>query len=79
MADKEKKKSKKWIQKADIKKGALHRALHVPQGEKIPEDKLEAAEHSENPKIRKEASLAETLKGFHKRRKDMHKRMYGDK
>lgn len=52
----------KWIKGATKNKGALHRALGVPEGEKIPEKKLSKAEHSENPRIRKEASLAKTLK-----------------
>ena len=57
----------KWIQGAVKKRpGALHRALHVPEGEKIPAKKLAKASHSENPRLRKEASLAKTLKGFHK-------------
>jgi hypothetical protein len=56
----------KWIQGAVSKRpGALHRALHVPEGEKIPEKKLAKAEHSSNPRVKKEANLAETLKGFH--------------
>ncbi len=63
MADLEK---KKWIQKTGMKKGALHRALKVPEGEKIPEKKLIKAEHSKSPKARKEADLAKTLKGFKK-------------
>lgn len=25
-----------WIQEAEPKKGALHRQLHIPEGEKIP-------------------------------------------
>ena len=55
----------KWIAGATKKnKGALHRALGVPQGEKIPAKKLAAAGHSDNPRIRKEAALAKTLKGF---------------
>jgi len=29
----------------DVKKGALHRMLHVPEGEKIPESKLEGHHH----------------------------------
>lgn len=58
-------KKKKWIKKATEDKGALHRNLGVKEGEKIPEGKLKNAEHSENPKIRKEAALAETLKGMH--------------
>ena len=57
---------KKWIQKAinPENKGSLHRALGVPLDKKIPEKKLEKAEHSRNSTIRKEADLAKTLKGF---------------
>lgn len=55
-----------WIAGATKNKGALHKALGVPQGEKIPEKKLEKAEHSDNPTMRKRAALAETLKGFKK-------------
>ncbi len=36
-------------------------------GKKIPTGKLEAAEKSSNPRTRKQAKLAETLKGFRKR------------
>ena len=53
-----------FIQKALSKKGSkgkLHRHLHVPEGEKIPAKKLEKAEHSENPTLRREANLAKTL------------------
>lgn len=56
---------KNFIQGMHMKKGALHRSLHVPEGKKIPEAKLEMAEHSKNPKLRKRAQLAETLKSFH--------------
>ncbi len=56
-----------WIAGATKNKGALHRALKVPEGEKIPEKKLEKAEHSSNPTMRKRAQLAETLKGMHKK------------
>jgi hypothetical protein len=70
-------KKRKWIQKAGIEKGALHRKLGVSGGEKIPEAKLEKAEHSSNPETRKQAALAETLKGFHHKKKPMHKKMYG--
>lgn len=55
----------KFIQKMHMKKGALHKELHVPEGKKIPESKLEKAEHSKNPKLRKRAVLAETLKHMH--------------
>jgi hypothetical protein len=47
-------------------RGALHRALGVPEGEKIPAKKMASAKRSKSPKIRKEAALAKTLKGFHK-------------
>lgn len=59
--------TKKWIQDAIKKPGALHKELHVPAGKKIPESKLKAAEHSKNPTERKRANLAETLKGFKKK------------
>lgn len=56
---------KKWIKKATQNKGALHRHLGVPEGEKIPEAKLKSAANSSNSTIRKEANLAMTLKGMH--------------
>lgn len=59
-------KAEKWIQGAIKKPGALHKALGVPKGEKIPEKKLEKAEHSSNPKLAKRARLAETLKRFNR-------------
>ena len=52
-----------------VHKGALHRKLGVPEGEKIPEQKLKAAEHSSDPTERKEANLAETMKGWHHKKK----------
>ena len=58
--------AKKWIAGAIKHPGALHKELGVPKGKKIPEKKLEAAAHSRNPKERKRAQLAETLKGFRK-------------
>lgn len=58
-----------WIAGATKNKGALHKALHVPEGEKIPEKKLEKAERSKNPKMRKRAQLAETLKDLPHRAK----------
>ena len=56
----------KWIQKAvnPSTKGALHRALGVPEDKKIPEKKLEKAEHSKDPLTKKRAVFAETLKMF---------------
>ena len=58
--------SEKWIQNAIKKKGSLRKSLHVKKGEKIPEGKLEKAEHSKSPKTRKRAVLAETLKKLRK-------------
>lgn len=59
---------KNFIANAIKHPGALHKALKVPKNEKIPEAKLEKAEHSKNPTLRKRAVLAETLKGFSKKR-----------
>lgn len=53
-----------WIQKAVKRPGALHRALGVAEGKKIPASKLAEASRSENPRVRREAALAKTLKGF---------------
>jgi hypothetical protein len=44
-----------------IHKGGLHKSLGVPEGEKIPAKKVEAATHSDNPQIRKQANLAQTF------------------
>lgn len=57
---------KKWISGAIKHKGALHKALGVPEGKKIPAKKLEKAEHSKNPLTRKRAVLAKTLSKLHK-------------
>lgn len=57
---------KKWIQEAVKKPGALRKELHVKKGEKIPEKKLEKAEHSSNSKLAKRANLAKTLRGLRK-------------
>ena len=56
-----------WIKEAVGKNpGALHRSLGVPEGKKIPAKKLDKATHSDNPRVRRQANLAKTLKGFHK-------------
>lgn len=44
------------------RKGALHRALHIPEGERIPASRLSEAKHSRNSKIRKMANMAERYK-----------------
>lgn len=41
-----------------IHKGALHRALGVPEGEKIPASKMASARNSNNPHVRHMASSA---------------------
>lgn len=56
---------KKWIQGAIKHKGALHKDLGVPEGEKIPADKLAKAA-KKGGKVGQRARLAETLKGFHR-------------
>jgi hypothetical protein len=49
-----------WIKNAIKTPGALHRALHVPQGQKIPAGKVAAA--AKRPgKVGQEARLAQTL------------------
>jgi hypothetical protein len=58
------KESNKWIAGAIKSPGALHKTLRVPEGKKIPEKKLEKAEHSKNPLTKKRAILAETLRSF---------------
>ena len=49
-----------------LKKNALRKELHIKDGEKIPEKKLEKAEHSDNPKERRRAELAETMRHWKK-------------
>lgn len=49
-----------------LHKGGLHRALHVPEGEKIPAAKLAAARHSTNPHVQHMANFAHTMGGFSK-------------
>ncbi len=58
--------AEKFIAKAIKHPGALHKELHVKKGEKIPAAKLEKAAHSKNPKERKQANLAKTLRSFNK-------------
>jgi hypothetical protein len=57
---------KKWIQGAIKNRDSLRNTLGVKKGEKIPEYKLKKAEHSKNPKRKKRAVLAETLKKMNK-------------
>ncbi len=52
---------KNWIAGAIKHPGALHRALGVPEGQKISGKKLTKAAHSKSPAVRKEVALAKTL------------------
>jgi len=56
-----------WIAGAIKKPGALKKSLGVKKGQKIPTAKLKKAEKSKNPKTRKRAVLAETLKKMNKK------------
>lgn len=49
-----------------LRKGGLHRALGVPEGETIPADKVEAATGSKNPHVRKMAVLAQAMAKWHR-------------
>lgn len=55
---------KHWISGAVKRPGALRSALHVPAGKNIPASKLAEAARSKNPRIRKQATLAETFKNM---------------
>jgi hypothetical protein len=57
---------KKWVQGAIKRPGALHKALGVPQGKKIPDDKLNAAAKKKG-RVGQEARLAKTLKGMNRK------------
>lgn len=73
---------KKWIAGAVAEgKGKLHEHLHVKEGEKIPEEKINEAVHSKDKTIRKEAQLAKTLKKFHPaaKKKSGTQALYGTK
>lgn len=54
---------KNFIQKAIKKPGQLHRDLGVPQSQKIPAAKVEAAAKKPG-KVGQRARFAETLKGL---------------
>jgi hypothetical protein len=59
---------KKWVKKSEFKpggeKGKLHRELGIPEGEKIPASRLEAAAHSRDGEVRRDAIRAQTMKGW---------------
>jgi hypothetical protein len=47
-----------------LRKGNLHRALHVSENESIPAAKLEAAKHSTSEHVRHMANFASTMSHF---------------
>lgn len=49
---------KHWMAGAVKHPGALHRALHVKPGKKIPAAKMAKAAHSKNAHVRKMVGLA---------------------
>ncbi len=55
-----------WIDGAIKHPGALHKSLEVPQGQNIPDSKIQKATHSSNDTLARRARLALTLKGLHK-------------
>lgn len=52
---------KKWMSGVVKHPGGLHKALHVPAGDSIPAGKVEAATRSDNPRVRRMATLAQTF------------------
>jgi len=49
-----------------LRKGGLHRALHIPADENIPADRLAAARNSKNSHVAHMANFAHTMGGFDK-------------
>ncbi len=77
----EPKKKKGWKTKAEMRevgghKGKLHRELGIDEDKPIPKERLEAAEHSENPEIKRDAVRAKTMEGWHHGRKATAKALY---
>jgi hypothetical protein len=56
---------KKFLDTLD--KGGLHRALGIPEKEKIPADRIAGAKKSSNPRVRQMATLAETMSKWKKK------------
>jgi len=68
-----KKKKGKWIQDAIKKPGSLRKSLGIKKGEKIPAGKLAKAANKRTKggkltKTARRARLAQTLKGFRKKK-----------
>jgi hypothetical protein len=55
-----------WIAGAIKHPGALHRALHVPEGQKIPQKKIDKAKKHAHGRLARQLALAETLRKMHR-------------
>ncbi len=55
----------KWISegkaKGTIREGGLHKSLGIAEGKRIPAGRIAKAAKSRNPKVRKQARLAQTF------------------
>lgn len=51
--------------KFSVKEGALHQMLHVPEGQKIGQERMKQATHSKNPTLRKRAIAGLGLSHMH--------------
>lgn len=49
----------------DVKEGSLHRMLGIPEDQKIGEQRMERAEHSSNPTLRRKAISGIGLSHMH--------------
>jgi hypothetical protein len=58
-------------------RGKLHRELHIPEGEKIPHARLEAAMGSSDTEIRNDAIRANTMEHWHHHGHHSSRRRYG--
>ena len=47
-----------------LNKGGLHRALGVPEDQDIPQERVEAAKHSDNEHVAHMANFASTMGKF---------------
>ena len=67
---------KHWVAKKDFhpggEKGKLHRELGISEDKKIPAGRLEAAAHSKDPEVRRDAIRAQTMKKWHHGGKKKH-------
>lgn len=66
MAEKKVKNPSLYRAMRHLRKGGLHRALGISEGEPIPTERLEKARNSKNEHVRHMANFAHTMKGFKK-------------